>query len=707
MKIKLTLLITLAVFLGHAGGLINPRNVLAQGVCFLPSGSYSVQDWPSGIAMADLDGDHDVDPAVIHNFSGVVSIFRNDGGGSFTVSACTTHTYSGAGIVAADLDNDMDTDLIITSGRFSSSADSIATLFNDGTGSFVKTASYAVGQWPGSLCSGDFDEDGDADLAVANSASNYLTVLMNLGDGTFGAGSNYNVAAISTEAIVSPDLDGDGDNDLVVSTEGPSMVLVLLNTGSGGFASPVDYPAGGYGPESIAAADLDNDGDQDIAVANRRSDVVSVLLNSGGGVLMDPVSFAAGDLPGSLIVSDVNGDMRDDLLVTNFQYDHVTVLTNDGDGTFAVGVSIGAGNEPAAVASADLDGDLDQDLAVANYSNELVTINENCLPGQYECLSPDVFCDDFGDGDDAGWSHPSINCTWSIGDGRYGTSLSGDRIWCISAAGDESWSNYVVEVDVMATLGVDKVLLFRFQDESNFYALNVRSDWGGLDEVTVSKMENGVFTADIVTAFYPTQNGQWYRLQVAAEDNVFTVWVDQSYILSWQDLGPSIFWAGSIAVAGWTGDAGATTVLYDNARVYCQTSSDYIHVDKLSTSGGDVFPDSLAVDLGSEFRVYGSGGPVGYDSILVYSSFEYDSLSDGLSWIPVTECGEFVYPPETSPPLTATQAGFFPMWFASSNSVATPILIISGGGCADCSIDSVIDELNRDTFNIVAALAVC
>lgn len=188
--------------------------------------------------------------------------------------------------------------------------------------------------------------------------------------------------------------------------------------------------------------------------------------------------------------------------------------------------------------------------------------------GQTQCQESGILlCDDFEDGNDVSWTHPSLNCNWSVNDGSYSTSLSGNRVWCLSSVGSPAWTNYAVEAHVMGVQGVDKTLLFRVQDEQNFYAVNLRSDWGGVDELTFNKMENGTYTADIRGSIYPSQNNQWYRLKVTAVEDSFTVSVDGTTIAGWRDRSNNVFYSGKIAVAGWTGDAGIASIAYDNIVV--------------------------------------------------------------------------------------------------------------------------------------------
>jgi uncharacterized protein with beta-barrel porin domain len=121
------------------------------------------------------------------------------------------------------------------------------------------------------------DGDGDLDLATANASSNDVSVLLNTGNGNFGAQQTY-AAGSDPRGVTAADLDGDGDLDLAIANFDSDDVSVLLNTGNGTFAAPQTY-AVGHRPRSVTAADLDADGDTDLATANVSSDDVSVLLN--------------------------------------------------------------------------------------------------------------------------------------------------------------------------------------------------------------------------------------------------------------------------------------------------------------------------------------------------------------------------------------------------------------------------------------------
>ncbi len=72
------------------------------------------------------------------------------------------------------------------------------------------------------------------------------------------------------------DLDADGDLDLAVTDSGSDQVSILLGPGDGLFASPVSYAAGDS-PCSVALGDLDGDVDLDLVVADCLSQSVGHL----------------------------------------------------------------------------------------------------------------------------------------------------------------------------------------------------------------------------------------------------------------------------------------------------------------------------------------------------------------------------------------------------------------------------------------------
>lgn len=104
----------------------------------------------------------------------------------------------------------------------------VVTLLPICTGALLSGQVMGVGSNPQAVASGDLDGDGDQDVAVANSTSHDVSVLLNQGDGTFAPHVQHGVGA-APWSVTSGDLDGDGDLDLVVANGNSNTVSVFLN----------------------------------------------------------------------------------------------------------------------------------------------------------------------------------------------------------------------------------------------------------------------------------------------------------------------------------------------------------------------------------------------------------------------------------------------------------------------------------------------
>jgi FG-GAP-like repeat len=90
---------------------------------------------------------------------------------------------------------------------------------------------FAVGTEPERVASADFNRDRNPDLAVTNTASNDVTVLLGDGSGGFApaSGSPFAVGAFPL-GITSTDFNRDKKPDLATANIASSNVTVLLNT---------------------------------------------------------------------------------------------------------------------------------------------------------------------------------------------------------------------------------------------------------------------------------------------------------------------------------------------------------------------------------------------------------------------------------------------------------------------------------------------
>ncbi len=231
---------------------------------------------------------------------------------------------------------------------------------------------YAAGTNPVSVVAADFNNDGFQDLAVADKTTNMLSILLNAGNGTFGAATMIPTGNTPV-ALAAGDFNSDGNMDLAVVNQADATVTILLGNGDGTFTT-MTGPVTVVLPTSIAVADFNSDGIEDLVVTNGTSNTVSVFLGNGDGTFQPKADYGGGAFPISVTVADFNGDTHPDLAVVNFSANTVSIFLNTGTGTFGARTDYPTGFGPVAVAAADFNLDGLQDLAVVNQTDGTVSV---------------------------------------------------------------------------------------------------------------------------------------------------------------------------------------------------------------------------------------------------------------------------------------------------------------------------------------------
>jgi hypothetical protein len=275
---------------------------------------------------------------------------------------------------------------------------------------FQSQVTFGTGNSPDSVAVADFNDDGRADLAVANTGSATVSVLLNTSPAgasapTFATHVTFATGNAPT-AVAAADLNDDGRPDLAVINFTSTTASVLLNTTTAGasvpsFAAQVPF-AVGTDPISVAIADLNDDGRPDLAIANRGSSTVGVLLNttaSGASVpsFAAQVTFDPGSAPNFIAAADLNGDGRPDLAFTSTGFVGVRALLNTTSSgtsppTFVAAVQFATGDLPTSLTAADLNSDGRPDIA-ATTENALglsVFLNTTPTGSSIAAFSPPV-----------------------------------------------------------------------------------------------------------------------------------------------------------------------------------------------------------------------------------------------------------------------------------------------------------------------------
>jgi len=277
---------TLSVFL-------NTTAMGAGTLSFAAAQTFTVGTGPQAVAVADVNGDGKPDLIAVNTVSNSISVLLNTTSpGSATPSFAAQVAFATGsgptGVAVADVNGDGMPDLVVANGT----SGTVSVLFNTAAPgasapSFAAQQTFTAGA-PQSVAAVDVNGDGRPDLVVASGGSNAVLVLLNTTSSgastasfttaqTFAVGTGPRFVAIA-------DVNGDGRPDVITANANDNTVSVLLNNTAPGSNTPSFFlqqtAAVGSFPVSVATADVNGDGKPDLVVANNNAGTVSVLLNS-------------------------------------------------------------------------------------------------------------------------------------------------------------------------------------------------------------------------------------------------------------------------------------------------------------------------------------------------------------------------------------------------------------------------------------------
>lgn len=369
-----------------------------------------------GGAVGDFNSDGFPDVLCLGGSAGVDRLFINQGNGTFIEEGAAwgiNATHAGSGAAAADFDGDGDIDIYITSHGYapSFSGDTNILYRNNGNGTFTDIAAQAgvrATLLPGmsegdafSPCWGDYDLDGDLDLAVAGwYGSNRL--FRNNGDGTFTDATASIATDMSLVRGFTPtfqDINGDRYPELLWVADFYTSRL-LINNGDGSFNDGTAGSGTGLDSNGMGSTvgDFNDDGLMDWYATSRinqdgTSGSGNMLYINDGDETFTESSVAAGvnrgDWGWGTEAADFNNDGLLDLVATNgwdgtfFSVDPTRIFLNNGDGTFfnaTASTSLNHTGQGRGLAVLDADADGDMDLLIF-CNNEPLGYFENQLTG--------------------------------------------------------------------------------------------------------------------------------------------------------------------------------------------------------------------------------------------------------------------------------------------------------------------------------------
>ena len=336
------------------------------------------------IAVGDFNNDGHQDIASLNASSqGYVSIRLGNGAGGFTGSntISLSSNDSHQSIAIGDFNNDGNQDLVILNFY----AVSATIRPGDGTGAFPEAyrseVILAEPPWthpgnsagPVSVAIGDFNNDGNQDLAVANRNASKVAIRLGDGKGLFFGSTEIEVDnGAMPLAVAIADFNNDGNQDFVTANS-RGTVSIRLGNGAVNFNAPaIPEVHLGFWVYSIAVGDFNNDGKQDFAVGSNHEANVAVRLGDGAGGFTLPTTpnFNIGSPSIDVVSGDFNNDGNQDLAASTFRPDTIAVRMGNGTGNFSAGRNISV-SAPASLVVGDFNGDGKQDIAA----------DKNALPG--------------------------------------------------------------------------------------------------------------------------------------------------------------------------------------------------------------------------------------------------------------------------------------------------------------------------------------
>jgi len=272
-------------------------------------------------------------------------------------------------MAVGDYNRDGNVDLAVNLEGF----DNVAIFQGDGQGGFTLRSHIKTDTLPKGLDVGDINSDGKLDLISLDKWG--YNIRVNLGDGTGGFTFANDLNGDGEPArIAIADLNKDGKADLVFGALNESKIVIYFGDGEGGFSpSPLELEVSER-VYTIVAADFNKDTNLDIAATEFDPDTLDsdfvIFLSDGAGGFSQAGTFATNPQATTLKVADMNKDGNLDVIAAGAGADNdtglfISTFLGDGHGSFTLKelLDLGTGSIKGEIALADFNEDGSLDVA--------------------------------------------------------------------------------------------------------------------------------------------------------------------------------------------------------------------------------------------------------------------------------------------------------------------------------------------------------
>jgi hypothetical protein len=333
---------------GSAGvavaGYAPSTNVASVGVYLQSSGGfgtptlYPFDGTPSGLAAGDFVNNGDQDFAAVDSSSNTLNVFLGDGAGNFSPGAGASlgGTAGDTALVGADFNEAGKVDIAAIDP-----GDNQVVTFTSSTGGEFDAGATVTVPSPIDLVAADFNRDGHADLAIL-SADGSVYIAINNGGGGFNAPVAYGLgsAGADSTSMVVADFGSDATPDLAIlgssATDGAASVMVLLNNGDGTFGAATVVATVPTNPVSILVGNFTGSGNTDLAVLDAEGGL-TVIPGNGDGTFGATQTIFTNQLHvgAGAVAADFNGDGLTDIAYLDSSGGGFSELVNTTNGGLA------------------------------------------------------------------------------------------------------------------------------------------------------------------------------------------------------------------------------------------------------------------------------------------------------------------------------------------------------------------------------------